>query len=134
MDVEVAQVACGVHAIAVWDSSWNSYNNAYLIESEDLTVLVDCGKAEHAGALIEAIAKLGKRPDDVDHVIVTHGHKDHAGGGPWFSRATKWVHPDDRERLNPEELRACFSGNIPDQGHLFGFDVLKLAHHRELVD
>lgn len=44
MDVEVAQVAYGVHAIPVWDSSWNSYNNAYLIESESHTVLVDFGQ------------------------------------------------------------------------------------------
>ncbi len=67
--------------------------NCYLIQSKRRNVLVDTGlgnklnakwrdiyAVKKDGALIEELAKVGFGPEDVDAVILTHLHFDHAGG------------------------------------------------------
>ncbi len=67
--------------------------NCYLIQSKRRNVLVDTGlgnklnakwrdvyAVKKDGALLEELAKVGVSPDDVDVVILTHLHFDHAGG------------------------------------------------------
>jgi glyoxylase-like metal-dependent hydrolase (beta-lactamase superfamily II) len=43
--------------------------------------LVDCGPAVCSAALVEGLESLGLRPQDIRHLILTHIHPDHAGGG-----------------------------------------------------
>jgi len=101
-----------------------------LIRSRSVTILVDTGLGDKwdevglarwrldrsAGGLLENLAKLGVRPDQVDIVINTHLHADHCAGNtrwegtrlsPVFPRAEYWVqrlewadacHPDARTR------------------------------------
>lgn len=67
--------------------------NCYLVQSKRRNVLVDAGlgnklnakwrdiyAVKKDGALLEELAKVGVAPDDVDAVILTHLHFDHAGG------------------------------------------------------
>lgn len=67
--------------------------NCYLIQSKRRNVLVDTGlgnklnakwrdvyAVKKDGALLEELARVGVSPDDVDVVILTHLHFDHAGG------------------------------------------------------
>ena len=44
-----------------------------------LTV-VDSGTAGSAGAILEALAALGRRPEQVREILLTHFHDDHRGG------------------------------------------------------
>ncbi len=46
------------------------------------------------GAVAEVLGKLGVKPADVEHVIVTHFHADHIGGLREFTRATVYHHAD----------------------------------------
>jgi glyoxylase-like metal-dependent hydrolase (beta-lactamase superfamily II) len=79
---------------------------SFVVRSGGKTVLVDTGAgprnpAMPGGKLIENLAAIGVRPDDVDIVINTHLHVDHVGwncsadsGGafvPTFSRAEYWI-------------------------------------------
>lgn len=91
-----------------------------LIEVGDRTVVVDPGSVGGARSMREALGAVGRSPDDVDDVVITHGHADHyAGcvdvdGGPVFGRAThhlqaaEWAHwttPDNPEPGHAETFR-----------------------------
>lgn len=60
------------------------YNNVHLIESEGALVLVDAGLERHAPRIDDALRRAGADPSELDLVVVTHGHADHAGGAAWF--------------------------------------------------
>ncbi len=58
------------------------------------TVLIDCGFSRRAGdrpndadLSREALREVGVHPDEVDDVVVTHAHYDHAGNLGLFPRA-----------------------------------------------
>jgi glyoxylase-like metal-dependent hydrolase (beta-lactamase superfamily II) len=52
--------------------------NAFLLEDENLT-LVDTGAPDSAGRIIEMIREIGRQPEDLAHILLTHSHPDHAG-------------------------------------------------------
>jgi len=60
--------------------------NAYLLQSDDRTILIDAGMGEvdilgpGLGKMGAALATAGVSPGDIDTVIVTHAHPDHIGG------------------------------------------------------
>ena len=46
----------------------------------------------------EALQALGRRPEDIHDVLLTHSHPDHAAGLAEIERATgakAWMHPAD---------------------------------------
>ncbi len=52
----------------------------YLWRDEDGATLIDAGAAGSGPELLAALAELGLRPADVDRLVLTHFHDDHAGG------------------------------------------------------
>jgi glyoxylase-like metal-dependent hydrolase (beta-lactamase superfamily II) len=48
-------------------------------------------------AIVRQIARLGYRPQDVRHIVLTHMHFDHCGGLPDFPDATVHVHQREYE-------------------------------------
>ena len=52
--------------------------NAFLLEDNGLT-LIDTGLPGAAEKVLTAIRKGGKNPDDINRIILTHWHPDHAG-------------------------------------------------------
>jgi glyoxylase-like metal-dependent hydrolase (beta-lactamase superfamily II) len=53
--------------------------NCYLLVDDDGIVLVDAGLPRTWPCLIEALESFGATPDDIDAVVLTHGHFDHVG-------------------------------------------------------
>ncbi len=104
--------------------------NCLLVRSEGMTILIDTGLGEKLtpdarsqwalerpqGGLVEALARLNIKPEDIDLVIDTHLHADHCSGNtrfegdtavPTYPKAEYWVqrmewadasHPDARTR------------------------------------
>jgi glyoxylase-like metal-dependent hydrolase (beta-lactamase superfamily II) len=62
--------------------------NAFLLEAEDGCVLIDTGFPNSAKSVLRAINQLGKQPDDIRHIVLTHGHPDHIGSAGALKRAT----------------------------------------------
>lgn len=52
----------------------------YLVRSNDRLAFVDTGTAHTVPLLLAVITELGLSADQVDYVIPTHVHLDHAGG------------------------------------------------------
>ncbi|MGE0583397.1 MAG: MBL fold metallo-hydrolase [Steroidobacteraceae bacterium] len=74
--------------------------------------LVDTGTAHSVPHALDALAALGYGPGDVDYVILTHVHLDHAGGAGAFMRAlpnaTLVVHPRGAPHMiDPAKLVAA---------------------------
>jgi glyoxylase-like metal-dependent hydrolase (beta-lactamase superfamily II) len=67
------QVADGVHRLTQGVVSF------YLIEEGGRLLLVDAGAPGDWGLLVEAVAALGRRLDDLEAVLLTHAHADHIG-------------------------------------------------------
>jgi glyoxylase-like metal-dependent hydrolase (beta-lactamase superfamily II) len=55
------------------------YASAYLVRGDGGVVLVDTGLGGSAGRILRKARRAGIEPDDIDLIVVTHGHKDHAG-------------------------------------------------------
>jgi glyoxylase-like metal-dependent hydrolase (beta-lactamase superfamily II) len=53
--------------------------NAYLLASKDGLVLIDAGWPGKADVIFKAVQDSGHDPKNIRHLILTHGHIDHAG-------------------------------------------------------
>ncbi len=72
--------------------------NAYLIEGDDGLTLIDAGYPDKEAAVFEAIRGLGRFPEQLKHLILTHGHPDHIGSAARIVRQTgarTYMHPLD---------------------------------------
>ncbi len=125
--------------------------NCLLIRDGKHTVLVDTGPGTKLSpreqeqfdlapgdTLLESLAARSVAPDQVDTVILTHLHFDHAGGGtrfddqgrvvPSFPRARYWVQRGEWEAANSDapELRGAYPAE--------NFRALWEARQLELVE
>jgi glyoxylase-like metal-dependent hydrolase (beta-lactamase superfamily II) len=72
--------------------------NAFLIESDDGLTLIDAGFPRKEATVFGAIRGLGRSPDQLEHLIFTHGHPDHIGSAAAIVRETgarTYMHPLD---------------------------------------
>lgn len=86
-------MADGVHMLPV------GAVNVFLIESEDGLTLVDAGFPNSEGPILQAITELGRAPEDLRHIVLTHAHPDHIGGAAALKRATgarTYMHASDK--------------------------------------
>ena len=67
------EIAPGVHAIQLRNVS------AFVITDDRLT-LIDAGLSGSRPALVRGLEALGRSEDEIERIICTHGHLDHAGG------------------------------------------------------
>jgi glyoxylase-like metal-dependent hydrolase (beta-lactamase superfamily II) len=66
-------VAEGVHRV------FDAFVNWYLVEDGGRLTIVDAGTPRSWKLLHQALAQLGKTPQDVEAIVLTHGHYDHVG-------------------------------------------------------
>jgi glyoxylase-like metal-dependent hydrolase (beta-lactamase superfamily II) len=73
--------------------------NSVLLEGDDgELVLVDAGFPDRENTIFDALSALGRRPEDLDHVVFTHAHPDHFGSAAAIVERTgakTWMHPLD---------------------------------------
>lgn len=71
--------------------------NAFLLQGDSLT-LIDTGMPGSTGKIVAAVESLGKRAEDIAHILVTHCHADHSGSLAELKQqtgATVIMHPLD---------------------------------------
>jgi glyoxylase-like metal-dependent hydrolase (beta-lactamase superfamily II) len=92
MTAKAKEVARGVYQVGLRGV------NVFLIDAGDGLVLVDAGLKGSPAHITEAIYSLGRLPQDVIAIVVTHTHRDHVGGLAEMKRHTGaevWMHPAD---------------------------------------
>jgi glyoxylase-like metal-dependent hydrolase (beta-lactamase superfamily II) len=77
------RVIDGVHVVPM------GMANAFLIEGDDGLTLIDAGFPAKEAAVFQAIRELGSSPDQLKHLIFTHGHPDHIGSAAAIVRETR---------------------------------------------
>ncbi|WP_342316906.1 MBL fold metallo-hydrolase [Lysobacter sp. FW306-1B-D06B] len=101
------------HGIVTIDTGFHRpyFDAAYLIVEHGRVAYVDCGTQHSLPAMLDALSWQGLRPEDVDWLILTHVHLDHAGGAGALMRALPnarlAVHPRGAPHMiDPERLVA----------------------------
>jgi glyoxylase-like metal-dependent hydrolase (beta-lactamase superfamily II) len=86
------QIAPGVHQVRMLGG------DAFLLEEDRLT-LIDAGTVGSRWLLERYLRRIGRRLDELDRIICTHGHPDHIGGVGELVRdradISVLIHPDD---------------------------------------
>jgi len=126
--VDIKEVAENIYLIDDCLYSIPKWGSVYLI-NEEKKVLIDSGPATSAYAVLDGIKDVGVRPDEIDYIIVTHVHLDHAGGAGVLIKDMPKAqviahHRGARHLVNPEKL---IRGTIEFQGE----DAM--AKHGEVV-
>jgi glyoxylase-like metal-dependent hydrolase (beta-lactamase superfamily II) len=88
----VRQVVPGLHMISAGPV------NMFLLESEGGYALIDTGLPGSADAILKSLAELGKSPDAIRHILLTHAHPDHIGSLAAVKKATgavAYIHAAD---------------------------------------
>jgi glyoxylase-like metal-dependent hydrolase (beta-lactamase superfamily II) len=119
--------------------SWAWHVHAFLIRHPDGAVLVDTGIGhlgrppyDVTGRIEDELAELEVSLGDVDHVVLTHLHGDHAGGAclpdgtPRFPNARYHVHPDDwsffGEHRTPDDFTGRFAMAVVEERGMLDLD------------
>jgi len=54
--------------------------NVFLVDLPSGLLLIDSGPRGSKNEIFDSIRKIGKQPEDLKYIIITHAHHDHAGG------------------------------------------------------
>ena len=98
MSLRHAELAAGVHRL------FTRYANWYLLESGGRLTVLDAGLPGDWAAFASALSRLGRSLSDIDAVLITHHHPDHAGNAERIRAAGARVlaHPADAPYLRGE--------------------------------
>ncbi len=116
------------HGIHVIDTGFQRprFDAAYLVVENGRGAFVDCGTNHSLPRMLAALGAAGLTPIDVDWLILTHVHLDHAGGaGDLMARLPNEnlvVHPRGaRHMIDPSKLIAGATA-------VYGEDVLRATY------
>ena len=109
-----------------------SYVNVFLIAEEDGLTVIDSGLVDRK--IVRAIQELGRKPEEIRTLLITHHHADHVGSLAALlgrSAAAAWAHPLDAPIIAGEKPRPHANpGSIA--GRIFGplIERLPQSNHR----
>jgi len=136
MGTRTVELAPGVFRIPLLGDYINSFAFA---DADGSVTLVDCGLKRAPATIVRALAAIGKHPRDVQRILLTHAHFDHAGGARGMIEASTAegviAHAEDEPYLTAGSPAPTDTSTT--SGRLFarrsrGFDPVPVA--RQLQD
>src|ERR1044072_5117802 len=126
------------HGISVVDTGFvrPRFDASYLMVENGRAAFIDTGPNNAVPRLLAALRAQGLEPDDVDYVIPTHVHLDHAGGAgllmQQLPKAKLLIHPRGaRHMIDPsalmEGVRAVYGKEIADRDY---GELVPVPEHR----
>jgi glyoxylase-like metal-dependent hydrolase (beta-lactamase superfamily II) len=76
---------------------------AFLVKTQGKEILFDAANGAPDSQLLPKLSSLGLKPEDIDHIFITHLHGDHIGG---LTAEDKAVFPNAQLHINTDELDA----------------------------
>lgn len=113
------QLAQGIYIIDAQDGQRAERTGVYVIKREKIAIIDTC-TSKAVPHILVGLQQLHIDPADVDYVIVTHVHLDHAGGAGLLLQslpnATFYVHPKGaRHLIDPSRLIASAKSVYSDR-------------------
>lgn len=94
----------------------NVISTAYLLVDErDGLTLIDTGPARFDRTILTYLGTIGRRPEEVRRIILTHRHFDHMGSAANLRAATGarvWAHPLDIPQIDGSETNRLPKGIV----------------------
>ena len=81
LEVGIMEIVAGIHKID------GVNGNCYIIGDGTLT-LIDTGMPNNSAKILAYIKQMGKKPEDIKTIILTHSHIDHIGSLDAMKKAT----------------------------------------------
>jgi glyoxylase-like metal-dependent hydrolase (beta-lactamase superfamily II) len=119
------EVTSGVHLL---ETTRGSY--VYLVLGEE-PVLIDTGMPGRADRIIDELRRIGVRPQDIAHILVTHHDVDHVGNAKALQSrtgATLWAPAEDLPYIHKQVRRPGLRRAI---GWLVRYDAPTIEHTYE---
>lgn len=95
------EILPGVHRIG------NAVSTVYLlVDRDDGLTVIDAGPGRFSRTVLRYLTHIGRRPDEIRRIILTHRHFDHIGGAAALrevSRAPVFAHPLDAPQISGAE-------------------------------
>lgn len=133
--VDIKEVAQNIYMIDDRLYSIPKWGSVYLI-NEEKKALVDTGPSTSVSTVLEGIKEVGVSPEEIDYLIVTHIHIDHAGGAGMLvkdmPRARVVVHERGaRHVIDPTRLIRSFiatfgEGAMRKQGEIVPVEAARV--------
>lgn len=105
----VTEIAGDVFHVEGPETNWQ-----LLVEDRGV-VLVDSGWPRDYPLVVRSLAEVGKGPDDVVAILLTHAHRDHLGTAATFRRRHQtplWCHRDEAPHARGEVVEEISKGEL----------------------
>ena len=108
---DILDYPCGISAIDAGFPIRNLQSAVHIIVEGGRVAVIDTSSNRAVPRVLDALQRRGMRPEDVDYVILTHIHLDHAGGAgllmTHLPNAILTVHPRGARHISaPDKLMA----------------------------
>lgn len=114
-----------------------AYVNGFLVQTGSKVILIDSGAGamfgDTTGKLERNLAAAGVTPEQIDEIILTHGHPDHAGG--LLNAAGERVFPKAVVRIDAQDLNFWYDdaakARLPEKAQMFEMGQKLLGPYRD---
>ena len=95
---------------------YGKLGNVYALQHDSGYILIDCGRYDALDIIRQNMAFWNIPEDNITHVLLTHGHDDHAGSASWFQSkgAQVYVGAGDEKSMSDGN----FGSNSPFTNHV----------------
>ncbi|MDN3351411.1 MBL fold metallo-hydrolase [Actinomadura sp. DC4] len=106
---DVTEVRPGVHLVHGSDTNW------VILTEGDAVTLVDTGYPGDREQVIASLEAVGRRPEDLTAILITHAHADHLGSAEYLGRTygvPVLMRPEEVPHARREFLHQVTPGQI----------------------